>query len=161
MAYVWEFTNQRKLGKKEFIDYIEKKVFRTIRKYNLLPKNRIIKLKKSNDLHTKILISILSRKFKTEFSTKPNFDSMNLSSAAEATFQNILKGKFEGPRPNDRLAHPLYYHSDAELSLYAKLTNTKGTTPKRNKKIQELFKKFLKKNQDLEINVVKALSQLS
>ena len=43
--YVWEFTNQRKLNKKEFLHYVEKKVFKTIRKYDMLPEDRKIILK--------------------------------------------------------------------------------------------------------------------
>jgi len=159
--HVWQFTNQRKLSKKEFIDYIERKVFRTIRKYNMLPGSKKIALKKSGGLYTVILKKILETKFEVTFSTKPNFPIMNLSRAAEETFQNILKGKFTGPMPEDKPFAPLYFLSDKELGLYAKLKSISGEKRKKNLRVQSLFEKFLHKNQDLEINIVKALSQIN
>lgn len=158
--YVWQFTNQRKLSKKEFIDYFERKIFRTIRKYCMLPKNKHITLKKSDDINTSVLKNVLEKKFKVNFSSKPNFSSLNLSQAAEDAFTNILKGNFTGPKPEDKIKQPLYFLSDKEIELYARLTNTKKTPRKKNQRIQALFQKFLKKNQDLEINIVKALSQI-
>jgi hypothetical protein len=158
---VWEFTNQRKLTKSEFINYFERKVFKTIRKYEMLPGNKLISLKRLNDLNTKILKKVLETKFHIKYSAKPNFSSENLSEAAEDTFENLLLGKFSGPKPLDKIKRPLYFHSDKEIELYSKLTNIKGTKRKQNKKVQGLFNKFLKKNKDLELNIVKALAQLN
>ena len=155
---VWQFTNQKKLTKSEFIDYFERKVFRTIRKYDMLSKDRIIKLPKQDDLNTQVLQNILKKKFKVELSTQPNIFSQNLSQAAEDAFQNILQGKFTGPKPDK---NPLYHLSDREVELYAKLTGVSGKNRKVDKKIQSLFSRFLKKNQDLEINIVNALSQIN
>ena len=157
---MWEFTNQRKLTKKEFIVYFEKKVFRTIRKYEMLPANKIFRMGKPRDLNSKILAKILGSKFKVEFSGKLNCSSENLSGIAEDVFGNILDGKFKGVKPKDKLIYPLYFHSDAEIRLYAKLVGLKGPINKRNKRIQELFGKFMDKNPDLELNVVKALEQV-
>ncbi|MFH1452132.1 MAG: hypothetical protein ABIF88_03085 [archaeon] len=154
---VWEFTNQRKLTKPEFIDYFQRKIFRTIRKYQMLPKDKIIKLKKANDLNTLVLKEVLEKKFKTEFSTKPNLSSDNLSQITEDFFKNVIKGKFEKISLKDKPTHLL---SDREVELYAKLIGIKGATRKRDEKIQELFGKFMGKNQDLEINVLKAMGQL-
>jgi hypothetical protein len=157
MKTVWKFTNQKELNKSQFIDYIERKVFRTIRKHQMLPKNKIINLKKSQDLNTAVLKKILEKKFTVKFCTKPNISSDNLSQSAEEIFENILKGKFTGPQPDNR---PLYYLSDKEIELYAKLENIKGAKRKTNKKIQNLFEKFLKKNKDLELNIIKGISQI-
>ena len=157
---VWEFTNQKKLNKKEFKNYFERKIFRTIRKYNMLPKNKIINLAKSNNINTKILKKIIETKFEVQYSTKPNFSSKNSSAIAEESFENILRGNFNAPLPTQKPFKPLYFLSDKEIELYAKLTDTKGTKPKRNPKIQNLFKKFLEKNQDLELNITKALGQI-
>jgi hypothetical protein len=97
MKPVWTFTNQTQLNKKQFIDYIERKVFRTIRKYNLLPKNKIITIKQTNNLNTTVLKKILETKFQVKYSTKPNLSSDNLSQIAEDTFKKILKGNFQPP----------------------------------------------------------------
>jgi len=157
MKPVWTFTNQTQLNEKQFIDYIERKVFRTIRKFNLLPKSKIITLKKSPDFNTVVLKKILEKKFQVKYSTKPNLSSANLSQITEDIFKNILKGNFNH-KPNSNA--PLQFISDKELELYAKLTNTKGTKRKQDKKIQSLFQKFLNKNQDLELNILKASNQL-
>ena len=155
---VWKFTNQRELNKSQFIDYFERKVFRTIRKYQMLPKDKIVTLKDSNNLNTTILKKIIGKKFPVSFSTKPNLSSDNLSQIAEDVFKQILKGDFKNKTPKNA---PLYYLSDKEVELYAKLTNIKGTKRKQNSKIQKLFDKFLKKNQDLEVNILKAIGQLN
>ncbi|MFH1238418.1 MAG: hypothetical protein ABIH79_01425 [archaeon] len=155
---VWEFTNQRKLSKKEFIDYFERKVFRTIRKYQMLALNKKIALKTSPNLNTKVLKAVLEKKFQVKFTSKPNISTDNLSQIAEDTFKNILQGKFIKPTLNNK---PLQFLSDKEIELYANLTNIKGSKRKQDKKIQKLFGKFLKKNQDLELNIIKASNQLN
>ena len=157
---VWEFTNQRKLTKSEFVDYFERKVFRTIRKYSMLPSDKIVRLKKLDDLNTNVLVAILRKKFQVEFGSRPNFSSENLSVVAENFFKNVLKGKFEGDSPSGKVARPLYFLSDKEVELYAKLVGIDGKKRKVAEKIQSLFSRFLEKNQDLEVNVVKAISQL-
>lgn len=158
MKTVWRFTNQRELNKSEFIDYVERKVFRTIRKFKMLPKNKIIILKKSEGLNLIVLNNILKTKFQTKFQGKPNISSDNLSQIAEDIFKEILKGKFNYSLPENA---PLIYLSDKEIELYAKLKNIKDKKRKQDKKIQTLFEKFLKKNQDLELNIIKAVSQLN
>lgn len=157
MKSVWKFTNGRELNKSEFINYIERKVFRTIRKFNMLPDNKIFELKRSRNLNTLILKQILSQKFVVNNEAKQNISTDNLSQVAEDIFENVMNGRFDGPLPNDK---PLYYVSDKEIELYCKLKNIKGEKRNQNKKIQNLFAKFLKKNQDLEINIIKALSQI-
>lgn len=157
---VWEFTNQKTLTKKEYMDYFERKVFRTLRKYGMLPKNKLIKLKKSLSLNTKVLKDVIEKKFEVKTVSKnETFSSENMSDVAEGVFKNILNGKFVGPKPKDRLSRPLYFLNDKEIELYAKLKKIKGKKSKREKKIQGLFERF-KKNPDLEHNIVNALLQL-
>ena len=157
MKPVYKFTNQRELNKKEFLNYVERKVFRTIRKFNLLPKNKRITIKKDNTLNTAVLKQILETKFEVKFSTKPNVSSDNLSEAAEDIFKKVLQGDFT---PNKKVNAPLYYLSDKEIELYARLAGIKGSKRKQDIKIQKLFSKFLGKNQDLELNIVKASGQV-
>jgi len=155
---VWEFTNQKKLSKKEFIDYFERKIFRTIRKYQMLHRDKVVKLKSSPYLNTKVLKTVLEEKFQVKFTSKPTLSSDNLSQLAEDIFKDILQGKFIEPSQEKK---PLQFLSDKEIELYAKLTNIKGQKRKQDKKIQKLFEKFLKKNQDLELNIIKASNQLN
>lgn len=163
MKPVWKFTNGRELNKSEFINYFERKVFRTIRKFQMLPKNKTFILSKSNNLNTAILKQILETKFQVKLipttdHLSPTTDSSNLSQIAENTFQNITKGNFNYKTPSNA---PLIHLSDKEVELYAELKNIKGTKRKQDKKIQSLFEKFLNKNQDLEINILNAQNQIN
>ena len=165
MKPVWKFTNGRELTKSEFINYFERKVFRTIRKFQMLPIDKIFTLKKNNDLNTLVLKQILKTKFQVKTSSiihHPSsiISSANLSQSAEDIFKNIIKGNFKDLSPITYHLSPLLYLSDREVELYAKLKNIKGPTRKQNKKIQTLFNKFLPKNQDLEINILKAQNQI-
>ncbi len=158
---VWEFTNQRKLNKKEFLNYVERKVFRTIRKYSMLPESRKIVLKKSDDSNTVFLKHILEQKFPVSFSAKSQFSSNNLSDISEEIFNNLLNGKFEGPQNTKKEFFPLYDISDKEIEVYASLVGLKGKKVKRDERIQELFERFMKKNPDLEHNIVNAMEQIN
>jgi len=154
---VWTFTNQRELDSKEFVDYFQRKVFRTIRKFEMLegipPK---IVLRKAGDLNTVVLKHVLETKFEVSFG-KANLSSENLSQVAEDVFGDVVGGNF---KIEERVDAPLVQLSDKEVELYAKLKGLKGTVRKRDENIQKLFGKFLGKNQDLEVNVLKAAGQL-
>jgi len=154
---VWKFTNQRELSAKEFVDYFERKVFRTVRKYGMLPEDKVIFLKRSGDLNTVVLKEVLSKKFSVKFG-KANMSSDNLSQVAEDVFGKIVDGDFDVKVREDA---PLLYLSDKEIELYARLKGLKGTTRKVDKDIQGLFGKFLGKNQDLNILIPITINQIS
>ncbi len=155
---VWKFTNKRELTASEFVRYFEKKVFATIRKFGMLPGDRIFKLS-GTGINFSVLKHILQKKF--EVKKGKDFSSENLSQIAEEIFENVLKGKFniKGLKPEE-LKAPLYFLSDAEVEVYASLCKIKGRKRKRNKKIQLLFSRFMKKNPDLERCVVKGWGQM-
>lgn len=164
---VWTFTNKTQLTKSEFLNYIERKTWKTIRKYNMLPKSKQFKLKQSKDTNTQVLKHILNKKFPIKLisstnktTQKPNIQTQNLSQIAEQIMKNILKGKYKDKTltPKNK---PLYFISTKELELYAKLTNIKTTKIKPDKKIQKLFNKFLEKNPDLEHNIINAFLQIN
>ena len=124
----------------------------------MLTENKIFTLKKANNLNTIILKQILETKFQVKFSTQPNTSPINLSQESEDIFKQVIKGNFNH---EETINAPLIQLSDKEVELYAKLKNIKGEKRIQDKKIQSLFKKFLQKNQDLGVNVVKAQKQLS
>ena len=156
---VWKFTNKRELNRGEFIRYFEKKVFATIRKFDMLPSSGGIRLKDDGTLNAKVLKQVLEKKFSVSFvkSGKVDFVSLNLSDISEMIFEDVLKGDFSCVNIKNA---PLYFLSDAEIELYSKLGSIRGKKSKRNKKVQSLFEKFFKKNPDLEQNVVRAGEQL-
>ncbi len=156
---VWKFTNQRELTATEFKRYFEKKVFATIRKYEMLSKSRVVKISRKGDLNTKVLRFVLEKKFSVKFGV--GFSAINLSDVSEMIFKQVLRGSFskKGLRPEEIKA-PLYFLSDAEVELYARLVGISGKKRKREDKIQALFSRFMKKNPDLERNVVRAWGQV-
>ncbi len=158
--YVWEFTNQRKLNKNEFLHYVEKKVFKTIRKYGMLPEDKKIVMAKSDNLNSVVLKHIIEKKFAVEYGDKPNFSSESLTDVSEGAFKNVLGGKFEGLKAKDKVSRPLYDISEKEIEKYAELIGLKGKKKKRDPKIQKLFERFMKKNPDLDHNIVNAMGQI-
>lgn len=165
--YVWEFTNQRKLNKKEFLRYFEKKVFANIRKYKMLEdgKNREIVLKKDNGLNFSVLKYVLEKKFSVKSVNKKIknvFLCYNLSDVAEMIFLDVVDGRFDNNNLKlENLKAPLCRLSDKEVELYARLVGIKGKLKKRDIKIKKLFDKFFDKNPDLEQNIVKAFEQFN
>jgi len=159
---IWCFTNGIELNEKEFLSYIEKKVFKTIRRSKMFENQylRKIPISASESLNTKVLNHILEKKFSVKFSSKPLFSSENLSDVSEKNFLKVLDGKFKREKTAEKI-RPLYLNSDKEIQLYAKLKGIKGTSKKRDKRIQALFSKFIVKNPDLEHNIVNAFKQLS
>lgn len=154
---VWKFTNQTQLCANCFCDYFERKILRTIRKLELLPSGREFVLKKLDSINTQVLIFVLKKNFSIKFGNKSNIDDKNLSDYAEGDFLSVLNGKFG---KKEKIISPLSDLSDEEIILYAKLRRISGKKPKRNEKIQKLFEKFRKKNQDLEHNIVNAWGQI-
>lgn len=154
---VWKFTNQTKLCRACFIDYVERKVFAAIRKYSMMPSDRVFRIKKESSLNYRVLKAILEKKF----TVKPGkvFVSDNLSLVAEKVFENIIRGEFNGSHPKDSVSRPLYFVSDAEIELYAKLRQIKGNKREKDKRVRELFARFFK-NPDLEHNIVNAFLQM-
>ena len=59
MKYVYEFTNKRKLTKREFIRWFEKKFLYTIRKFQMIKKNDIVGYEKKSDFRGIVLESLL------------------------------------------------------------------------------------------------------
>jgi hypothetical protein len=158
--FVWEFTNKKKLTKSEFLRYVDRKVFKNIRKYGMLSEVDSLTVEDNDLLSTLVLKHILEKKFSVSHSSNPVFLSDNLSFCAEVVMNNILRGDFSGPLPSDGKFRPLYFLSDAEIELYARLVGISGSLRERDSRVQDLFEKFIRKNPNLEINIVNALSQL-
>jgi hypothetical protein len=160
--YVWKFTNGTELDEAKFLDYVERKVFKTIRRFQMLKNTGTHEISISGDkkLNTRVLNFILSKKFKTAPSKKPSFDSKNLSDLSEKIFSRVLRGKIDDVIQKEIVAFPLCFLSDREIELYAQLNSLDGIRKKRNKRIQELFSRFVAKNPDLEHNILNAQRQI-
>lgn len=103
---VYEFTNKRKLCKKCFMAYFQKKVFYTIRKFNMIKREDTIGYKKENDFKGMVLEDILN--FVNE---RANFNLVKLPSKWEPPAGSSIRdparfGLSEALQSRSQLQHP-------------------------------------------------------
>lgn len=150
---VWKFTNQQQLCSLCFSKYFEKKVKSAIGKYRM-PIQKI----KSNSLKAKVINSII--KELPERKGKINLESLdNISNAVLYIIMYDDKNKFKKLLPQNQ---PLYFLSDKEILLYAKIKKISGKLEnkqkdKKLKGIDNFIKTIEEKNPDLRHNIVNAL----
>ena len=143
---VWEFTNKQKLCRKCFIVYFEKKVKSTIRKYNM-PITFIKKKGLKAEIINKIILGLPKRAGITD---DKSLDEIS----AGIIFEMMHKGNIGKFFPKNQ---PLYFLSDKEIRLYAKIKKIKGKLFEREGKIESFLKFLEQKNPDIRHNVVNAV----
>ena len=175
---VWKFTNQQQLCSKCFVKYFENKIKKTIRKYNM-PINTINKnnlkakfcdaknknnlkakfcdAKNKNNLKAKVINSILKEIPKRKGKVREDsLDDISISILYIVMYGNIDNLKKIIPKNQ-----PLYFLSEKEILLYAKIKKIKGKLEenknKRAKEISNFIKIIEQKNPDIRQNVVGAL----
>lgn len=180
---VYEFTNQRKLCKRCFINYFHKKVFYTIKKFEMLSNEDIIGYYKSNHFRGVVLEDVL--KIFAEKSTiklvklpfKKKIDKLAVSSTidleADKIINTILYGKIKElkevspiwKKRGKTLIKPLYLFLDKEVLLYAKLRGLKFKQLKQKKnKISIFIEELEKKHPEVKraiLNSYLALHQIN
>lgn len=150
---VWKFTNQQQLCSLCFSKYFEKKVKSAIGKYRM-PIQKI----KSNSLKAEVINSII--KELPERKGKISLDNLNnISNTILYIIMYDDKNKLKKLLPKNQ---PLYFLSDKEILLYAKIKKIKGKIKEKEKtrKIKEIdnFVQLIEeKNPDIRHNIVKAL----
>jgi len=154
---VWEFTNQTKLCRSGFVRYFEKKMLKIVRKYGM----RNSKLVKKDDLRGKIINNVMG-KIVTNKGKKLEIENLNDYSVRilEVLMSKDIK-KFDCLLPNYK---PLYFFTDAEILLYAKIKNIKGKIVRKmtgkEKKIDDFLIHLENGNKDIRHNVVNSLLRL-
>ena len=143
MKYVYEFTNKRKLTKREFIHWFEKKFLYTIRKFNLIQKNDVVGYVVENDFKDSYQNSVLE--FLLKMFTEKSFVKLvklpstkaidkkaicsTTDSEAERFVKILINGKIRNLNDfapiNKKIIKPLYLFLDKEVLLYAILKNLK------------------------------------
>lgn len=136
MDYIYEFTNGRKLTKREFLNWFEKKFLYTIRKFEMIKKNDIIFYKNKGNLSGVVLENLLEmfvEKAPVKIVTKGKYTKKvlnnTLDTETEKIIQTIINGKVNslkksGPVEGKEIK-PLYLFLDKEIKLYAKLNRLK------------------------------------
>ena len=151
---IWKFTNQTQLCASCFVKYFNKKVKGTIRKYKM-PIQKIKKKSLKANVINKIIMELPNRKGKLIE------ESLNdISNTILYTLMNDDESSLRKLLPCNQ---PLYFLSDKEILLYAKLKRIKGKISNEKAKIGKLkqIDDFLvsleKKNADIRLNVVNAM----
>lgn len=171
---VYEFTNQRKLCKNCFINYFNKKVLFTLRKYNLIKSGDIIAYQKRNDFRSVVLETILkmiSEKYGFKVVQLPDkkANKIAIASTLDLESHDIMKSLIDEDSSNlekilpseKNMIKPLYLFLDEEISLYAKLKNLKfRETKKHSDRINNLLNEFEKKHPEVKHAVVNSVLEL-
>ncbi len=170
---VYEFTNQRKLCKKCFIDYFYKKLLYTIRKFEMIKRGDIIGYKKENSskgvVLEQMLIFLAGRtEFKlVKLDKKPKKIAIDASLDSESgeIVKCLIKGNVSEMKKflpvYGKLIKPLYLFLDEEILLYAKLTDLKFIKKKdKSNKIEDFMDNFEKKHPEVKRAIVNSLLEL-
>jgi len=135
---VYEFTNKRKLCKKCFIKYFQKKILYTVRRFEMLRKDEVIGYEHKPDFRSVVLediLKIFGEKWiveLVELPSKKEIDKIAIASTIDLEsgkiVHEIIKGDIRklNAKPVDRkVIKPLYLFLDEEVLLYAKLRKLK------------------------------------
>ena len=171
---VYEFTNKRKLCKKCFMVYFQKKVLYTIRKFNMIKRGDTIGYKKENYFRGVVLEDILNFvKERANFSLVklPNKKANKLAvdSSIDSESSKIIRTLINGNVSElkkflpvyGNIIKPLYLFLDEEIFLYAKLKGLKFKQKKKKEdKIQKFENEFEKKHPEIKRAIVNSLLAL-
>lgn len=150
---VWRFTNKQQLCEKCFAEYFERKVKGTIRKYNM-PINSVV----GKSLKAKVINNII----KDLPERKGKLSSENLDDISLGILNEVMHGKAENLKKFLPKNQPLYFLSDREIEIYARIKGIKGEIKKpKEEKINNFIKRIEEKNPDIRHNIIKALDALS
>jgi tRNA(Ile)-lysidine synthase TilS/MesJ len=176
---VYEFTNKRKLCKRCFVNYFNKKFLFTLRKYELIKSNdKIYYLKNNNSVKSVVLEKLLYL-----FLDKCQFNLYNLNEKkpkgkdkialneciddqAKNVFSNIIHLKSPNLKkflPKDKnYIRPLYFFLEEEIILYAKLNGLKFIDkPIKKDKIDLFLDELQIKHPEVKRAVVNSLLKIS
>jgi len=149
---VWKFTNKRQLCASCFARHFEKKVRSTIRKYNI-PIYNIGGSLKARVINN-ITRDLPKRKGRLQVE---NLDDISSKILYIIMYDN--KDKLKKLLPHNQ---PLYFLSNKEILLYAKIKKIKGKIEEKGKtgkmkEIDNFIKMIEQKNLDIRHNIITAL----
>ncbi len=171
MKHVYTFTNGRKVTKREFLRWFQKKFLYTIRKFNLVNKgDKIFYEDKKNfrNVVLKDLLKMFAEKSPIELITSGKYDKKAIPDTSDSISYEISQKVFKGDLsklkklPKERKTiRPLYLFLDKEVLLYAKLKGLKHTKPKIDEnKIVSFINKLEKEHPELKHSIVKSYLEL-
>lgn len=138
---VYEFTNQRKLCARCFINYFQKKVLYIIRKFKMIQNNNVVVYENKGDFRGVVLEDVLkmfaekamvelirgkSNKKRTKKAIPNTIDT-----ESDKLIHKLIKGNTKNLKElapvRGKIIKPLYLFLDEEVLLYAKLKKLKYT----------------------------------
>lgn len=174
---VWRFTNKRQVCRKHFVQYVEKKILYTIRRFNMVKQAEILTIDK-NDKRYDLLILVISelcekrkelKKAESKTTTKKIMTSECLDDISTCIINEMIKGKIENLKrfmPLSRkfrkrnetiriIIRPFYLLLESELELYAKFKNIEIKSKKKEENKTTLFiNKLEKKHPEVKNAIV-------
>ena len=170
VKYVYEFTNQRKLTKAEFLRWFQKKVLYTIRKFKMIQNNDIVFYENKGSFKDVVLgdaLKMFAEKGNVELiknkSKKFNKKAIPSTTDTEADkfIYNLIKGNTKSIQKlhpvYERTIKPLYLFLDKEVLLYAKLKNLKyRQVNERKDKIVGFLDKLEDKHPEVKQAIIKS-----
>ena len=173
MKYVYEFTNGRKVTKREFLNWFQKKFLYTLRKFEMVKRGDVIGYKSSKDFRGVVLEDLLkmfSQKTQIELVKLPNKKSTKIASPdttgteSDKIIHSLFKGdldKLDAEPIKGKKIKPLYLFLDKEVLLYAKLKGLKFSKPKNKEDKVSLFVDSLeKKHPEIKYSIVRGYLDL-
>ena len=175
MRYVYEFTNKRKLTKREFIRWFQKKFLYIIRKFKMAGKGDVIAYENKGDFRGVVLKNLLEMfseragigVFRVSGRRKYTKKALTSTTDTEANkiTNLIIKGK---AKELDKLApvyrkeiKPLFLFLDKEVLLYAKLMGLKFRKIKHKEdKITDFVNDLEKKHPEIKNSIISSYLEL-
>jgi len=165
---VYEFTNKRKLCKRCFINYFQKKFLYTIRKFKMIQRGEVIGYKKSlgfRDIVLEDVLKMFSEKISGELvklPSKKRISKIAVSSTIDLESEKFILEIIEGnlkeidkiKAVDKKIIKPLYLFLDKEVLLYAKL---KGLKYKKEKTERNKISNFINKLEEKHPEVKRAI----
>ena len=174
MEHVYEFTNKRKLTKREFLNWFERKFLFTNRKFQMMKKGDIVLFENKRDFRGVVLENLLEmfierapvRVVKSGKHTKKAITN-TLDVETDKIIKTIIKGKAKNLKKSGyiegKLIKPLYLFLDKEVKLYADLKGLKYKKIKDTKKdkISQFIEDMEKQHPELKHAVVESYLELN
>jgi len=171
---VYEFTNQRKLCARCFINYFQKKALYTLRKFGMIKNKDIVVYENKGDFRGVVLEDILKMfsekrdiKLVKNKSNKPTKVAIpnTIDIEADKFVHSLIKGhaeEFKELKPiKGKIIKPLYLFLDEEVLLYAKLRRLKFRKIKEKKgEISEFINELEKKHPEIKRAIVNSYLEL-
>lgn len=173
MKYVYEFTNKRKLTKREFIHWFEKKFLYTIRKFSMIKKEDVVSYESKDDFRVVVLEYLLKlyadKSFVRLIKNGKKYTKKAIANTTDTEAlkmaEIIIKGK---AKQLDELApvykktiKPLFLFLDKEVLLYARLMNLKFKEPKiREDKIANFVNSLEVKHPEIKNSIISSYLEM-